>query len=91
MFVNMDIFTVYVIMNENNKIYIGQTSDLENRLKRHNGLLRNKAKSFTSKNKGEWKLVYKEDFSTRKEAMGREKQLKSCRGREFIKNKIKNN
>ncbi len=89
MIVNMDIFIVYVIANKNNKIYIGQTSDLESRLKRHNGLLRNKSKSFTSKNKGEWKLIYKEEFNTRKEAINREKQLKSYRGREFVRNLIK--
>jgi len=79
-------FFVYVVKNNiSNKFYIGQTSDLENRIKRHNGILKNKAKSFTYKNKGLWELIYKEVYNTRKEAMGREKQLKSYQGRKFIK------
>ena len=82
-------FDVYVIKNNNDKIYIGHTSDLINRLKRHNGILKNKLKSYTSKNKGDWKLVYKETFDSREKAKKREKQLKSYQGRLFIKNIIK--
>jgi len=82
-------FYVYAIQNNNDKIYIGQSSDLEKRLKRHNGILKNKKGSFTNKNKGVWKLVYREEFETRKEAVAREKQLKSFRGREFIRKMIK--
>jgi predicted GIY-YIG superfamily endonuclease len=33
-------------------------------------------------------LVYSEDFSTKKEALKREKELKSYQGRKFIKEKI---
>ncbi len=83
-------FIAYVIMNENDKIYIGQTSDLGKRMKRHNGLLESKKKSFTSKNKGIWKVVYSEVFNFRKEAVNREKQLKSFQGRKFIRNIIEN-
>jgi len=80
-------FSVYGIIN---KIYIGQTADIDSRLQRHNGLLKNKGKSYTHKNnKDEWKLIYKEDFNTRQEAMKRERELKSFRGREFIRNLIK--
>ncbi len=83
-------FIAYVIMNENDKISIGQTSDLGKRMKRHNGLLESKKNSFTSKNKGIWKVVYSEVFNFRKEAVNREKQLKSFRGREFLKTVIGN-
>lgn len=79
-------FIVYVIFNENGKIYIGQTSDLEKRMKRYNGILRSKTKSFTNKNKGIWKVEYTEEFDTREEAIEREKQLKSYQGRKFIRN-----
>ncbi|MBI4039516.1 hypothetical protein HY388_01685 [Candidatus Daviesbacteria bacterium] len=41
--------------------------------------------SFTARFDGEWKLIYKEQVEDRKEALLREKQLKSYRGREFIK------
>jgi putative endonuclease len=84
-------FYVYVIKNsQNGKIYIGQTSNLEKRLKRHNGQLSNKRKSFTYKNKGsgEWILVYKEEFEERKDALKREKELKSFQGRKFLRDKI---
>jgi len=79
-------FYVYVIRNNDGKIYIGYTADLEKRLLRHNGTLKNKKKSFTYKNKGPWKIVHIETFDNRAEAVKREKQLKSSRGRNFIKN-----
>ena len=82
-------FYVYAIKNENDRIYVGHTENLEERIKRHNGILKNKAKSYTSKNAGFWQIVHKEEFLTRKEAIEREKQLKSYRGRQFIKNLIK--
>ncbi len=81
-------YTVYAIYN-GQKIYIGHTSNLEKRIERHNGSLPNKKSSFTSKNKGCWVVIYKEALETRKEAMRREKQLKSYQGRLFIKNIIK--
>jgi len=82
-------YYAYAIKNNNDKIYIGQTSNLEKRLKRHNGILKNKKSSYTYRNKGKWKILHKEKFLTRKEAMAREKYLKSYRGREFIKKLIK--
>ena len=79
-------FYVYAIYNkERNKIYIGQTADLERRLKRHNGELKSKLSSFTSKNAGDWELIYSEEVDTRENAMKREKQLKTSKGRLFIK------
>lgn len=77
-------FFVYAIINrEYNKIYIGQTCDIEQRLKLHNQ--RTFKKSFTAKFSGKWELIYKEEFLTRSEALKREKELKSYRGREFLK------
>ncbi|PIR93251.1 endonuclease [Candidatus Falkowbacteria bacterium CG10_big_fil_rev_8_21_14_0_10_43_10] len=79
-------FYVYVIINEENKIYIGQTSNLEERLKRHNSVLKNKKTSYTSKNRCvDWKLIHKELYDNKSETMRREKQLKSYKGREFIR------
>ena len=84
-------FKVYVIKNsENGRIYIGQTKDISKRLEYHNGINKSKEKSFTSKNigKGFWNVVYSEDFPTRKEAMIREKELKSSQGRNFVRKMI---
>ena len=37
-----------------------------------------------------WKLVYFETFKTREEAVLREKYFKTCNGREFLKEKLRN-
>ena len=75
---------VYALYNKkHNKIYIGQTVNLNERLRLHEeGLFKN---SFTSRFDGGWKLIYKEEVKTRTEALRREKQLKSYKVREFIK------
>ena len=76
-------FFVYAIYNKiSKKIYIGQTSNLEKRILEHNNKFGN---HYTAKFLGAWKLIYKEELKTRQEALIREKQLKSFRGREFIK------
>ena len=75
-------FNVYVLHNAKvHKIYIGQTSNLKARLNNHNLKLGN---HYTAKFEGEWKMIYKEDFSTRSEAIKLEKQLKSHQGRAYI-------
>ena len=85
-----NMFVVYAIVSESNgKIYIGQTNNLELRLNQHNSLDKNHLGKFTQQNKGPWKLVYSEECKTRSGALKREKQLKSFRGREFIKGLIK--
>ena len=77
---------VYALYNQQaNKIYIGETSGLERRIKEHN---RKRGNHFTARFDGEWKLIYQEEVSDRKQALLREKQLKSYKGREFIKKLI---
>ncbi len=76
-------FNVYVIINKSGKLYIGQTNNIERRFLEHNEI----GKGYTAKYRP-WKLIYKEKFESRKEAMQREKYLKTGVGREWIKNKI---
>ncbi|MEK7166651.1 MAG: GIY-YIG nuclease family protein [Patescibacteria group bacterium] len=77
---------VYALHNKpTSKIYIGQTNNPERRLLEHN---LKRGKHYTSKIIGEWKIIYKEEVNDRREALKREKQLKSFKGREFIKNLI---
>ena len=83
-------FWIYVIVNEDKKIYIGQTDNLEKRLQRHNKELPFKKKSYTYKQRGSWKFIYTEKALSRKEALKREKELKSCQGRLFIRGIINN-
>ena len=79
-------FFVYSIYNQKaDKFYIGQTKDLNNRIEFHNNKL---FKGYTAKFPGHWDLIYSEEVCSRDAALKREKQLKSYRGREFIKNII---
>ena len=80
-------FTTYVLYSgKYDKIYIGYTSNLQQRLLSHNELA---TKGWTIKFRP-WKIIYKEKFETKSEAMKREKQLKSYQGRTFIRNLIDN-
>lgn len=67
-------YFVYILKTSGDTFYIGQTNDLERRLKEHREKSVRSAKyikyfdSFT--------LVYSESFETRSQAMKREAQLK---------------
>ena len=74
-------FRVYVLYSESfNKIYIGYTSNIEQRIKSHNELA---TKGWTIKFRP-WKIVLTEFFETKNDAMKREKQLKTAAGRDWI-------
>ena len=80
-------FTVYVLYSERyDKIYIGYTSDLKKRFKSHNELAK---KGWTVRFRP-WEIVYIETFERKQDALQREKQLKTSRGRAFIREKILN-
>ena len=79
-------FTVYVLYSiDFDKIYIGMTSNLEERFKSHNEL----AKKGWTKSFRPWTIIYKEEYPTKTEALKREKQLKGSAGRTFIRSLIK--
>ncbi|MBD3628651.1 GIY-YIG nuclease family protein [Cyclobacterium sp.] len=81
-------FTVYALYSEKyDKIYIGFTSNLQKRLISHNELGK---KGWTIKFRP-WKVIHTEEFESKKEAMDREKYLKTGIGREFIRNLILKN
>jgi putative endonuclease len=71
-------------MNAEGKHYVGHTSDLKERLGRHNN---NKVRA--TKNKGPWMLLYKEEYATKNEAYSRELQIKRYKGGEAFKKLIK--
>jgi len=78
-------FVTYVLFSEkHDQIYIGYTSDLINRFHSHNELA---TKGHTIKFRP-WIVIYTEGFDSKTEAMKREKELKSSRGRNFIRNYI---
>ncbi len=74
-------FTVYVLESTSTgKLYTGQTEDLERRYSEHqSGIGR------YSRGRGPWKILMTEQYSTRAEAMRRERFLKSGKGRALIK------
>jgi len=78
------VVTVYILYSEKaDRYYIGQTFELEERLKQHN-----RGDSAYTKFGIPWSLVYKESFSNRSEAMKREKKLKRSKNREYIRRLI---
>lgn len=67
-------YFVYILRTSSNTLYIGQTNDLNRRIKEHNNKSSRSAKYiryFSS-----FELVYHEKYSTRSEAMKREIELK---------------
>ncbi len=76
-------YFVYVLKSESSRKYVGFTTDIERRFKEHNlGM------SPYTKGRGPWKLVYSETYTTKAEALKREKFLKSGKGRELLKKLI---
>ena len=75
---------VYVLLNPQGKIYIGQTTNLATRLSQHNDPEYRRT-LHTKRHPGPCRLIHKERVPTRKEAMRRERELKSERGRGWIR------
>ncbi len=81
----MEEFVVYILYSERfNKNYTGFTSNLIERFKSHNDL---GTKGYTLKFRP-WKVIHVEFFTSKSDAMKREKYLKTGAGREFIKDLI---
>lgn len=77
-------FYTYVLICENGALYKGFTNNLKERFKRH---CSGHGAEYTAKNKP-LGVVYFETFDTEKEAVEREKYLKSGCGREWLKSKL---
>jgi putative endonuclease len=78
-------YFTYVLYSKGfDKIYVGFSSELTSRLISHN----DKRNTGWSSRYQPWELLYSEEHPTKSEAMQREKQLKSFRGREFIRELI---
>ena len=78
------IYHVYMLksLSKNSVTYVGYTNNLKKRVDLHNN---SKGAKFTRGRK--WKLIYKEKFNTKKEAISREYYIKNNRS---LRNKIKN-
>ena len=76
-------YYVYMLRSQDQKkiTYVGYTSDIKKRIILHN---LGKGAKFTRGRK--WKLIYKEKFDSKKEAISREYYIKKNR---LFRNKIK--
>ena len=77
-------YFVYMLksLGKESVTYVGYTNDLNKRINLHN---KNKGAKFTRGRK--WKLIYKEKYGSKKEAISREYYIKNNRS---LRNKIKN-
>lgn len=80
-----ELYYTYVILCDDGSYYKGFTKNLEQRYQQH---LSGNGAEHTKKHKPV-KIVYYETFNTEKEAVEREKYLKSGSGREWLSNKLK--
>ena len=77
-------YFAYVIKSKiDGSLYKGHCEDLQKRLQQHNA-----GQSQSIKSKTPFELVYFEEFSSREEAIIREKYFKSAAGRRFLKEKL---
>jgi len=77
-------FIVYAIKSINrNYIYVGLTTELDIRLRRHNN-----SGNKTTKAYAPFKVIHTKSFNYRKEAREYEKYLKTGCGKEFLKSLI---
>ena len=80
----MKFWYTYVLRSlKDNKLYIGYTRDLKQRLKRHYG-----GEVLSTKNRLPIQLVYFEACTSKSRAKSREKYFKTGFGRRFLKNRI---
>ncbi len=79
-------FYVYVLRSlKDNLLYTGFTNNIETRFRRHNsGLVT------STKNRLPLELIYLEGSLSSKDAMRREKYLKTAWGKRYIKGRLKN-
>lgn len=77
---------VYILRSsKNGRYYVGQTSDLANRVNRHNSGLVRSTKPYKP-----WECTYKEVFPDKKVAYQREMEIKSYKSGVKFKELIKN-
>ncbi|MDX1761071.1 MAG: GIY-YIG nuclease family protein [Christiangramia sp.] len=77
-------FFVYILFSQSlDRYYIGSSHNIESRLIKH----LQAHKGFTSRAK-DWKIVYKENYSNKKLALKREKEVKNWKSRIMIEKLI---
>lgn len=75
-----EVFTVYILRTSSNTLYIGQTNNLDKRLKQHRE--KGKRASKYVRSFATFELVYSEKYSNRHDALVREIALKKLTKRQ---------
>lgn len=76
---------VYVLVStKDGKWYTGCTEDMRKRFKEHND-----GKVVSTKGRGPFKVIYYEACIDVHDAFTREKYLKTCMGKRYLKNRLK--
>ncbi|QQG45693.1 MAG: GIY-YIG nuclease family protein [Candidatus Sungiibacteriota bacterium] len=74
------VYYVYILYSDRfDRFYIGQTNNINLRLRHHNF-----GKSSWTKSYRPWRLIHSESFQTRTKAMQREKYLKSLKDKRYL-------
>ena len=69
-------YFVYIVRCVDKSLYTGITTDIQRRLREHNGLSRNKKGAKYTRTRRPVKLVYQKQFNNRSEAMKEESRIK---------------
>ena len=78
-------YYVYILQSKvDNTLYTGFTTNIKRRLLKHN-----RGENISTKNKIPYKLIFFEAFLNKKDALNREKYLKSGYGKRSIKKLLK--
>lgn len=79
-------YYIYILKSQTSgRYYIGSTENVIQRLGQHNS-----GKVRSTKNRGPYKLVYTEPFSTRQDAYRRERQIKRYKGGHAFRKLLEN-
>ena len=79
-------YYVYILRSlKDNRFYTGYTEDIKRRFKEHNS-----GQEKSTKYRLPFVLVYFEAYTDKRDALGREKFLKSGSGKRYLKKQLKN-
>jgi len=76
-------YTVYVLQDEDGKLYKGMTNNLKRRMVEHKN-----GKTITTSRMNNFDVVYTEEYDTFEKARKRELYLKTAAGRRFLNKQI---
>lgn len=78
-------YYIYVLKSEKDgNLYVGCTENISKRLECHNS-----GKVLSTKSRRPFKLIFKEEYTDKYKAFNTERYYKTAKGKEELKNKIK--